>query len=61
MLDVDIYKELSPKAKLFYDSHRDYFDKMAKEWGDFVNMGVVIEEAAKQGRVEESSSTVRAN
>ncbi|MBQ9029743.1 hypothetical protein IJ114_03535 [Candidatus Saccharibacteria bacterium] len=61
MLDIEVYEKLSPKAKLFYDSHKDYFDEMAREWGDFVDMGVVIEEATKQGRIEESSSTVRAN
>lgn len=58
MVDIEVYKRLSPKAKEFYDKHEDYFDKMADKWGDFVNMAVVIEEAAKQGKIEESSIDV---
>ncbi len=49
MLDIEDYDKLSPEAKKFYDEHRDYFDKMADRWGDFVDMVAIIEGECERG------------
>ena len=63
MVDIEVYKGLSPKAKEFYDKHEDYFDEMADKWGDFVDMATIIEEAAKMLKEaeEKSNHASRAN
>lgn len=58
MVDIEVYKRLSPEAKEFYDKHEDYFDEMADKWGDFVNMATIIEEAAKQGKITQPTAIV---
>lgn len=53
MLDIEVYKRLSPKAKEFYEKHEDYFDEMADKWDDYVDMVTVIETATKRGKIED--------
>ena len=56
MVDIEVYKHLSPEAKELYDKHEDYFDEVADKWGDFVDMATIIEEAAKQGKINQPTA-----
>ena len=58
MLNIDDFEQLSPEARKFYHTHREYYDKMADKWGDMVNMVVVIESDTRKGEIEEASADV---